>query len=156
MSAIENLTAQSHLIYATEFDTCRLLPGINLSVPPRYIEIVKTQPPYNSLIEQGLFKIMEFDANQLYRDEETNITFKDDNGEKVPVTKASVNGSDSLVTNGKTFKVDELKAAGFPASLITKIVQQAPDGGWSNSEQIVSTFELTSKNADLVSSLDFN
>ena len=152
---VDNLTTQTYLVYFSDFQFLRLLPGLNLNVPDSYVERLKQRLEFEQLIESGLLNFVAEMTDKVHTDQETDVTFIDDSGEKVPVFNASIDGASSAITIGKFFKSPELRTVGLSASNISKLVQQAPEVGWKCADQIISTFELTGKQADAVRSLNF-
>jgi hypothetical protein len=155
MATIENRTLTTHIFIDSNNNKLRLLPGINLLVPDEFTDLVKSTPGFKQLIAQEWIVFIDFEpeVQEIFKDDETGITYVDDNGEKMPITKASVNGSSSLVATGSTFELDSLKEKGFSNQLATKIINQSPESGWDNAEQIIESFNLSGKSADLVKTL---
>jgi hypothetical protein len=154
MATIRNNTLTTHLVYDNSGISIRFLPGINLLVPSEIVDLIKDQPGIGYLFKTGEFEILQnADNKQVYLDEQTGITFVDDNGEKIPITKTSLNGENSLALSGKQFQMSDLKSAGLSNQLANKILSQTPESGWKDADAIISAFDLTGKSADSVNGL---
>ena len=116
-------------------------------VPEEVINELKNRWHLNNLIERGLLVISDSEENRkIYTDEETNISYVDDGGEKVPVYVG-----DSPVV-GIKFTVKELKDKKIPTTLIAKILENQPSEGWLNLNQICENLGLNSKQIEIVKS----
>jgi len=151
---LANLTNNTYKVYLTPITTLRILPGFNLGITFEQVQELKTRTTFIDLFNNELFLLYkEIPEDEIQTDTKTDVPFIDIVGEKVPVTQLSVNGSNSVPTKGYKFKSSQLKAVGIATKYVSMIVQQSPEAGWKNAQQIINAFELTGDEAVKVESL---